>query len=271
MLEFVVNDIGGVKRASLPGMLESAALDVDLARKTVGNLLDLTALATFHISPITVLAIFSDVAYESEVYMQQLCERLQAQGIVSKETRIETTADLIIALEQGVEGAKATYTQPAISVAGLKATLHALQAAVATTKASDLPTADEVDQLWRQMELAAADQHASVWDISTTMAMIALNHVHAPQGGADVNFDIGEDFCVGQVFQHYWLGLREIERRGLLPALSETSQPYLEAVWSNFSFDRKTWAEQLLSGELIKWRWSRLSWPKLSREIKEER
>src|SRR5690606_37291496 len=47
MLDFVVNDIGGVKRVLNPNKAEQ----VDLARKTVGNLLDMTALATFHISP----------------------------------------------------------------------------------------------------------------------------------------------------------------------------------------------------------------------------
>ncbi|MEM7478611.1 MAG: hypothetical protein AAF483_26810, partial [Planctomycetota bacterium] len=68
------------------------------------------------------------------------------------------------------------------------------------------------------------------------------------------------------IFAHYWEGLREIEREGLLPTLSRTSQPYLEAVWSNFSLSQKTWTEQLLSGELLKWGWSQLSWPKLLKD-----
>ncbi len=68
-----------------------------------------------------------------------------------------------------------------------------------------------------------------------------------------------------QIIDHYWEGLRAIERQGLLPTLSLACQPYVETVWTNYSVDQKTWREQLLSGELIKWGWSQLSWPKLVR------
>ena len=68
-----------------------------------------------------------------------------------------------------------------------------------------------------------------------------------------------------QIIDHYWEGLRAIERQGLLPTLSRACQPYVETVWTNYSVDQKTWREQLLGGELIKWGWSQLSWPKLVR------
>ena len=262
MLDFVVNDVGGVKKANRKdGPPEE---EVDLARKTVGNLLDMTAFATFHLSPITVLAIFSDVAYGSKAYMQQLSDRLKEQGIIDQETTIDGATDLIDALEKASGNAVGMFDQPPISIEGLKKTLTETQNAIQNIDPTKLFPSSEIDQLWRQMELAAEDQNASIWDVSATMSVVALNNIQAAGQGALVSLEIAGNMFNEHIISHYWDGLREIEQKGLVPTLSEASQPYLEAVWSNFAIDQKTWTEQLLSGELLRWGWSRLSWPKLS-------
>ncbi len=262
MLDFVVNDIGGVKRALVAGKDEQ---QVDLARKTVGNLLDMTALATFHMSPLTVLAIFSDVAYGSKVYLQQLSARLKEQGIIEQETTIDGAADLIEALEKASGNAVGMFDQPPISIAGLRKTIEETQQAVTQVDATKLLPFAEIDQMWRQMELAAKQQNSSIWDVSATMSVVALNNIRAVSQGAVVSLEIAGNMFHEHIIDHYWSGLRAIEREGLVATLSKGSAPYLEAVWSNFSMDRKTWTEQLLNGELLKWGWSQLSWPKLSR------
>ncbi|MFK7736398.1 MAG: hypothetical protein AB8B50_10235 [Pirellulaceae bacterium] len=265
MLDFVVNDIGGVKK-NLPTAEQKDApkQEVDLARKTVGNLLDMTAFATFHLSPITVLAIFSDVAYGSKVYLEQLSQRLKEQGIIEPETTIDGATDLIRALEHASGSAVDMFDQPPISIEGLKKTLAETQSAVANIDPTQLIPRSEIDQLWTQMELAAEDQNASIWDVSATMSMVALNNIQAAGHGTIVGLEIAGNMFNQHIVGHYWDGLREIERQGLIPTLSEASQPYLEAVWSNFSMNQKTWTEQVLSGELLRWGWSRLSWPKLT-------
>jgi hypothetical protein len=265
MLDFVVKDIGGVKKNLAHAEQKDAPKEeVDLARKTVGNLLDMTAFATFHLSPITVLAIFSDVAYGSTVYLEQLSERLKAQGIIKPDTTIDGATDLIRALEQASGNAVDMFDQPPISIDGLKKTLAETKEAVANIDPTQLIPSREIDQLWTQMELAAEDQNASIWDISATMSMVALNNIQAAGHGTIVGLEIAGNMFNEHIIGHFWEGLREIEREGLIPTLSGASQPYLEAVWSNFSMNQKTWTEQLLSGELLRRGWSRLSWPKLT-------
>lgn len=265
MLDFVVNDIGGVKRALTAGKDVSKAEQVDLARKTVGNLLDMTALATFHLSPLTVLAIFSDLAYGSKVYLQQLSSRLKEQGIIDQQTTIDGAADLIAALEKASGSAVGMFDQPPISIDGLRKTIEETRNAINQVDPSKLLPYAEIDQMWRQMELAAKEQKASLWDVSATMSVVALNNIRAAGQGAVVSLEIAGNMFQEHIIEHYWAGLRAIEREGLLTTLSQGSEPYLEAVWSNFAIDRKTWTEQLLSGELLKWGWSQLSWPKLTR------
>ncbi|MEZ6136103.1 MAG: hypothetical protein R3C53_14480 [Pirellulaceae bacterium] len=263
MLDFVVNDLGGVRKVASKDQPNQE--EVFLARKTVGNLLDMTALATFHMSPLTVLAIFSDVAYGSKAYLQQLSTRLKEQGIIDAETTIDGAADLIEALEQASGGAVSMFDQPPISIEGMRKTIEETQAAITKVDPTKLLPFAEIDQLWRQMELAAQDQNASIWDVSATMSVVALNKIQAVGQGAVVSLEIAGNMFQEHIIEHYWEGLRSIEREGLIPTLSTASEPYLEAVWTNFSMDRKTWTEQLLTGELLKWGWSQLAWPKLSR------
>lgn len=265
MLDFVVNDVGGVRRAIVESKEEPNQEEVFLARKTVGNLLDMTALATFHVSPLTVLAIFSDLAYGSKVYMEQLSARLKEHGIIDQHTTIDGAAELIAALEKASGNAVGMFDQPPISIGGMRKTFEETQAAITEVDPTKLLPFAEIDQLWRQMELAARDQNASIWDVSATMSVVALNNIQSVGRGTVVSLEIAGNMFQTHIVEHYWDALRSIEREGLLPTLSKASEPYLEAVWTNFAIDRKTWTEQLLSGELLKWGWSQLSWPKLSR------
>lgn len=263
MLDFVASDIGGVRKRLAADKTTQEA-EVDLARKTVGNLIDMASFATFHVSPITVLAIFSDVAYGSKVYMQQLSERLKQQGIIDEETVINGTTELITAIEEASGNMVNMFDQPPVSVEGLRKTLEHTQAAIGRLDPTQVLPISEIDQLWRQMELAADEQHASIWDISATISMVALGNIQSIGKGTVVSLEIAGNMFHEHIVDHYWSGLRQIERKGLISTLSEASEPYLEAVWKNFAVDRKTWTEQLLSGELWRWGWSQLSWPKLS-------
>ncbi len=275
MLDFVCNDIGGVRRiwSNVPNEATDGLSDEEraeqnqafLARKTVGNLLDMSALATFHLSPLAVLAIFSDVAYGSRHYLEQLSERLKTQHLIDEDTTIDNAADLLTALEKASANAAGVFDKPPISIVGLRKTIEETQQAVKQIDPTKLLPASEIDQLWRQIEMAAREQHASIWDVSATISLVALNNIQSMGQGTIVGLEVASNLFNEHIVQHYWDGLRAIERNGLIPTLSKASSPYLEAVWTNFAVDRKTWTEQLLSGELIKWGWSQISWPRLMR------
>ncbi len=260
MLDFLANDIGGVARSTPEGIAPRGPEQVDLARKTVGNLLDMTALATLHLSPITVLAVFSDVAYGSKVYLQELSRRLKEQGLIDRETTIDQAVDLIDALEAASGEATQMFDQPPVSIEGLRKTLRETQEAIQRADPTKLLPKSEIEQLWRQMELAAAEQHASLWDVSATVSVVALRNIQAVGQGTITSLEIAGDMFNQQIIQHYWNGLRQIERQGLVATLSTAAGPYIEAVWNNFATERKTWTEQLLSGELWRWSWGKLGW-----------
>jgi hypothetical protein len=63
------------------------------------------------------------------------------------------------------------------------------------------------------------------------------------------------------ILNHYNTGLETIARRGFYPFLSESSKPYIDAVWNNFSTARPTITEDILHGRASgrAWKWLR-SW-----------
>lgn len=239
--------------------------EVYLARKTVSSLLDMAALATFHVSPLTVMAIFGEVAYGWRGYVQQLGMRLKEEHIISSSTTIDDTTQLVAALRKAVGTTSAIFDKPLISIEGLQRTILETRNVVAETDAGKLLPLAEIVQLQRQMELAARTENASIWDVSATISVVALNHMQASESSGLVTLDIPGNIYQHHIIDHYWEGLRAIERHGLLNALSQASAPFLETLWTNYAVDQKSWTEQLLSRELLKWGWSRLTWPKLTR------
>lgn len=242
---------------------KQAQATVFLARNTVSNLLDMTALATFHLSPLTVISIFSNLAYGSSLFLRELTDRLQHQGIVEPNAEIHSASDLLSSLELATNNAEGVFEKPPISVAGIRRTTQQLEQAIEAKDPHSILPFSELDQLWRQIELAARVESVSISDISATISVVALDGMTEKRDDFPPTLDFLGDIVAQQIFSYYWIGLREIEKNGLIATLSRASEPFLEDIWTNYSMHRKNWTDQLLSGELLKWGWSRLSWPAL--------
>ena len=95
MLDMLNKDVGGVKLRNQVDEVdktapteddvavdESAQEDVAdyVAKKTVGTFIDLAGMATLHLSPMTVLAILSDLAYGSQAYLEELAVELKKES-----------------------------------------------------------------------------------------------------------------------------------------------------------------------------------------------
>ena len=88
MLDFMVHDVGGVTTKMAAGG-EAARVDNFVARKTVGNFVEMAGLATLHVSPLMLLAVVSDVAYGSQAYVRQLADELRREGVISETSTID--------------------------------------------------------------------------------------------------------------------------------------------------------------------------------------
>ena len=247
-LDMLVHDVGGVKNENVD---PTTAEESQLAQKAVGGLLDIAGAATLHLSPMTVLAVFNDIAYGSGYYLERLSDELKREGIIDENSSIDHASDLIAVLRDTSTQAADTMDTPPISVEGIRETVAKLTEEISKADPSKLLPQAEIERIWGEMEQTAKNEDVGLWDVSATMTMFAMNRVSLTTRGAFSTLSVAGSLFDEHIVSHYVGALDEIDEQGLYATLTGASAPYLEAVWKNFDEERETWTEELLTGRMI--------------------
>ena len=247
MLDFLAHDVGGVERAA-----DTNAEDVEdfVARKTVGGFVDMAAMPLLHVSPLTVLAVVSDIAYGSKEYLKELSAELKEQGVIAEDSTIEHAADLLNAINETSTKAADALGAPPFSVDGLTKTIEEVTAAANHDVTTIIPKG-EVDRLWNEMHAVASKEGRDVFEISSAMSMFAMNKIGTLGQGALSTITVAGNMFERHILDHYWDGLTEINENGFYSMLADASEPYVEAMWKNFSSEKETITEDVLSGRFF--------------------
>jgi hypothetical protein len=250
MMDFVANDVGGVTRTS-DSEDEEAKVENYVARKTVSTFVDLAGMATLHVSPLTILAIVSDVAYGSKTYLNELTVELKREGVIAEDSVIHNAAELLDAVGDATSKSADVFDTPPISVGGLKETIQKTRESVANIDPSLLIPQAEIAQMWNDMQQIADKEDVNVFAVSSAVTMYSLEQMNTVTKGALTTIRVTGNLVDRHLFDHYRQGLEEINNRGIYAMLAESSQPYLDAVWFNFESNRPTVTEGLISGKMI--------------------
>ena len=251
-LDMMVHDVGGVEN---PNATDEEQQESQLAQKAVGGLLDVAGAATLHLSPMTVLAVFNDLAYGSGVYLKKLSDELKREGIIDDESSIDQVSDLITALQDSSGKAADVFDTPPVSVDGIRETIQQLSEEIGKADPSKLIPQHEITRMWTEMEDAAAKADVGLWDVSATMTMYAMNRVTLTSRGALSSINVASTLFDEHVVHHYRSGLDEIANNGLYATLADAATPYVGAVWQNFEGERETWTEEIITGRVFGKAW----------------
>ena len=272
MLDFMVEEMG---RVDLPEDEESEVSDDPevesfVARKTVGSFVEIAGWATLHVSPVTVLAIFSDLAYGSKTYLNELSLELKSQGVIDPDTTIDQVSDLLDAVSKTSGMTAQNFDMPPISVEGLRQTVEQTRKAIAETSPTKLIPQSELKRLWNEMKETAEQQEVNLFSISSTMTLYALNKVGTVGKSTVSAVTVAGNMFDRHILDYYRSGLGEIRSRGVYTTLRENSQPYMEAAWNNFSTSQSTITEDLVTGTLLVRAWRSLrAWWRTRKERKQ--
>jgi hypothetical protein len=250
MLDFLAEDVGGVER---PAEAPTAPPKIEnfVARKAVGNFVDMASLATLHLSPMLLLAIVADVAYGSQAYLRELAGELKKQGVIDDDSTIHHVDDLLDSVGRAAGTTAGAFNTPPLSLDGLKQTIDETRAAVGTIDPTQIIPQSEMKRMWDDIHGIAAKEGVNPLAVSGAMTLFALDRIGSLGRGALSTVTAAGGLFRRCVIDHYSTALDEIRTKGLFGSLSETSQPYIEAVWRNFSTDKTTITEDLLSGRLV--------------------
>ncbi len=262
MLEMMARDVGGVQTTEVVNAdgiglpADAAKMENFVARKTVGSFVDLAGMATFHLSPALILAVVSDVAYGSTTYLNELSTQLKKEGLIDQDSTIDGAADLLNAISKATGETATSFDTPPISVEGIRNTIEATRKNFAQINPSCVLPKSEIDRRWSEMRQLAERENVGLFELSSAMTLYALNQVDTVRKGALTTISVTGELFDRHILDHYWQGLEEISQRGIYNVLSESSKPYIEAVWFNFSSDRPTVTADLVSGKLASRMWS---------------
>ncbi|HAA53089.1 MAG TPA: hypothetical protein DCE43_25470 [Planctomycetaceae bacterium] len=248
-LRFLATDVGGVTSPTTED--EEPAVEGYLARKAVGNFVDMAGWATLSCSPVWLMAVVSDVAYGARSYTRELASELQQKGLIAKDSTINSVDDLLGAIQGATGEAAGLFDTPPLSVADLKATLEATRDALDDADITAMIPESELETLWEEMKQLAGEEDVGLLGVSGAVTMLTLQKVGTVGHGALTGIQVVGGLLNRQVIGHYVESLSTIREQGFYNTLRETAEPYIDAVWSNFSPDRDTWTESLLSGRAI--------------------
>lgn len=246
-LQFLTEDVGGVARD------KSADQPADdfVARKVVGNFVDMAGLATLHVSPLWVLAIVSDVAYGTRTYLSELGDELKKQGLIDENSTIHHADDVLNAVAKASSRSASLFDTPPLSVDELRETLKQTRDATAAADLRKIIPEAELRQYWDEMRSVAEQNNVSLLGVSAALTMHSLGKVKNVSTGALTGVQVAGGMFQRHIIGHYQASLDEMRREGFYTFLQNSSAPYVEAVWQNFSRERDTWTQSLLSGRAV--------------------
>ncbi len=220
MLDFLVEDVGGVQRAEASG--ESPKVENFVARKAVGNFVELAGLATLHMSPMTVLAIVSDVAYGSQVYLKELADELKQAGVIDEDSTIEKLDDFLEAVSAASGTTASAFDTPPLSVEGLRLTIDETRQAVGKVDPRSVIPESEIRQLWDDMHEIASENGVDPLAVSSAMTLYSLNKAGVAGQGALSTVRAAGNIFNRTILDHYFGAvddIRQVNRRRMLVAV----------------------------------------------------
>lgn len=259
MLDFLAEDVGGVARP------ESAdappAVEQYVARKTVGNFVEMAGLATLHVSPMVLLAVVSDIAYGSQTYLRELAAELKQQGIISPDSTIDHAEDLLAAVAHAAGTTASALDTPPLTVAGLRQTIDQVRQSVSSVDPAQVLPQAEIRRLWDEIHALARHERVGAWQVSTVISLYLVDKLATVGRGGLATARVAGSLFNRHVIGHYSAALTTIRQQGFYAALARTAAPYAEAVWRNFAAGRATWTHELVSGRPLVAAWAALrSW-----------
>lgn len=256
MLDFLAEDVGGVERAQAEAAGGPPKVENFVARKAVGNFVEMAGLATFHLSPMLLLAVLSDVAYGSQVYLKELACELKQHGVIAEDSTIHHVDDLLAAVASAAGTTASAFDTPPLSVDGLRQTIDDTRRAVQSIDPTCVIPQAEVARLWNDIHQIASKQDVDPLAVSSAMTLYSLDRIGSVGQGALSTVRAAGSLFDRHVIDHYRAGLQQIREKGFYTMLAETSKPYTDAVWNNFSSSRTTLTEDILSGKLVGQAWN---------------
>ena len=247
-LQFLIEQVGQIE-GTYPADGDSPPSDF-LVRRAAGNLVELAGIVCFRASPVWVLAALADLAGAGRDLISEIAEALQKEGLLEPGRKFQSVDELLDGLEQTAGRLTETVNTPPLDVASLRAEWAEIRREASRLPSAAMPVHRLYAQ-WRELQDEASAQQRSVLQLSSVMALTALREL--PQNvrwlsrAARVSGRRAGEVLAFGLLEHYRQSLAEIHEVGYLRYCLREFQPYLKGALRQFSTNRVSTTERLLS------------------------
>ena len=247
-LRFLIEQVGQVEGAWPAG--DRLPRDY-LIRHAAGNVLDVAGIAAFSASPVWVLAALADISGAGRGLIADIAQALREEGLLEPGARLETVDQLLDGLESTAAKLSDTVRVPPLDIASLRREWSQLRAAAVAIPHASLPAIASLEKQWREFREEAARQRRPVFELSSLAALSAIRrlpgNVRWLSRAARVTTRRAGALLFENLLNHYWLTLAEIHQIGFWSFWLREFQPYLRGALNQFSADRISLTERVLS------------------------
>jgi hypothetical protein len=161
----------------------------------------------------------------SKAYLRTLVTELQQTGQLPAGTDITSYEDLLQRLETGSSVLADTIDVPPMTVKDARASFESLR-----RQADDLPSADELAGIFRELQSTAQKEGRSISEVSAALAGAA----------ARAGLNLGNT----HIFDFYRESLSAIQDEGMLRFLLRSSTPYVKRAGGHFDPRTATYTDR---------------------------
>ncbi len=225
LLRILIEVVGDVQDVSPKDEIASEEL---IARKTVGNVIEVTSFLAIGWSPLWVLAAAADLTGGTHAYLEALVAELKGAGLLGQDARVGSTGELLEVFEQTAARMADLVDVPPLNISAMKASLLALK-----TNAASLPDPKRLAAIYNELKVVARQEGRSLGNVSGIVALSA----------ARAGVELGQV----HIFDFYRASLHMLKQEGIAVYTLRVARPYLRAAIGHFNNQRSTRTERLLA------------------------
>lgn len=240
-LRYLIEDVGAIEDVYAKNVAVSSNY---VARKFVGNFVELSGILTLHASPVWILALIADISGGTKTFLREFSEALKQEGLLDPDANVQTTDQLLQSLQSFSGKIADEIDTPPLSVEELCQTLQYFRNESRALKLQHHVKREDMQSLLEDIKDVARKEKKSLFEISAAMAMSTINQLERSGRKTVTGLRVGQALLDRTIFQHYARSLKDLSRLGYYRHLGECSKPYLKAVARHLAWRNVSWTER---------------------------
>jgi hypothetical protein len=221
-----------------------------MLRRAAGNGIELLGIVAFRASPVWVLAALADVSGFGRQLIPDIAAALQKEGLLAADDTFATMEQLLAGLERSSAQLAETVNTPPLDVAGLRHEWSKFVTEARQLPAPQLPSADAVTRLWRDLRATAEREQRSVFEVSSLLGVAAVGELperaRVLSKAAAIVLTRSGAALSAPLLDHYRQSLQELREVGFVRYGVRQLAPYTKAALGAFAPERDTLTSRLL-------------------------